>query len=274
MNFLIFNGELRKEDESLLRADNRGFRYGDGLFETMLVRHDRVRLGQYHLDRMNEGLHLLGLDLPQAFSLASLEASIAELAARNGYSTGCRARLTVFREAAGLYQIPDRRAAYFLQTSGLGPAEGDTVSLGVFPGGRKACDVLSGIKSNNYLLSSLAGMHARKNGWDECILLNAHGRVAETAAANIWWVRGSFCFTPPLTEGCVAGVMRRFLLAALPAGGYTVKEEAVEPGGLAGADEIFISNAIRGVRGVVHNEGRRYGTKLAAAIQRDIIQEL
>ncbi|HXD77682.1 MAG TPA: aminotransferase class IV [Puia sp.] len=289
---LNFNGRLRHEEEMLLRADNRGFRYGDGLFETMLVREAGVRLGRYHLERLARGMKLLGLALADPFTLESLGRQIEELRALNGLTWGCRARLTVFREASGLYTVPDSRAAYFLQTSesggkrvGLGSGvrssgtgeEDDAAAglrLGVFPHGRKACDDLASIKSNNYLLSSLAGVYAREHGWDECVLLNSFGRIAETAAANIWWVRDRCCFTPPLSEGCVAGVMRRFLLEALPAAGFCVREERAEPRELADAGEIFISNAIRGVRGVTSFEGRDLSQTVSAAIQREIIQTL
>jgi len=62
--FLNFNGEIREEGVALLRVDNRGFRYGDGLFETMLFRDGSVRLGQYHLERLMGGMRLLRLDSP------------------------------------------------------------------------------------------------------------------------------------------------------------------------------------------------------------------
>ncbi len=97
--FLNFNGEVREEGALLIRADNRGFRYGDGLFETMLVRDGKVRLGGFHVDRMTAGMALLKLDLAQPIGLPWLEERIAELCAVNGAAGGIRlrARLTVFR---------------------------------------------------------------------------------------------------------------------------------------------------------------------------------
>jgi branched-chain amino acid aminotransferase len=140
--------------------------------------------------------------------------------------------------------------------------------MDIFPDGRKACDVYSGIKSNNYLLSTQAGMFAGEHGLDDCVLLNSHGRVAETSMANIWWVRGGRMCTPPLSEGCVAGVMRRWLLETLRAAGYSVVEEPIGPDELTRVDEIFISNAIRGIEWVREFRGLRFGCQLAAAIRK------
>jgi branched-chain amino acid aminotransferase len=275
--YLNFNGQVREEGVALLRADNRGFRYGDGLFETMLVRQGKVRLGEYHLDRLLAGMQLLRLEFPGAFNLGLLESQIAELCARNDLHGLIRARLTVFRGGGGLFNGRDRHADYILQTGSLPAGSGRRdvgLTLGFFPDGRKACDVYSGIKSNNYQLSTQAGMFAGEKGWDDCVLLNSCERVAETTLANIWWVKGDWIYTPPLSEGGVAGVMRRWLLEALPAAGYGVREEPIGPEGLAGVDEIFISNAIRGVEWVRRLEGAELGCRLAVLIHEKIIQKI
>jgi branched-chain amino acid aminotransferase len=275
--FLNFNGEVRGEGAALLRADNRGFRYGDGLFETMLVRRGKVRLGEYHFERLAAGMRLLHLEFPGPFSLDLLEGQIGELCARNGHGGVVRVRLTVYRSGGGLYNSPDRHADYIIQTSEAVADPGLEVKgleLDVFPDGRKACDVFAAIKSNNYLLSTQAGLFARERGLDDCVVLNAYGRVAETSIANIWWVREGRLFTPPLSEGCVAGVMRRWLLEALPASGYSVGEEPIGPDGLEEAEEIFITNAIRGIQWVRDFRGFRFGCRLAAAIRDEIIQKI
>jgi len=276
--FLNFNGEVHEEGVSLLRADNRGFRYGDGIFETMLVRGGKVRLGEYHFERLVKGMRLLRLEFPRPFSLDLLEGQIGELCARNGYRAGelVRARLAAFRADSGGYNAPDRWADYCIQL-GVVAGEGwreEGFVLDVFPDGRKSCDAFSGIKSNNYLLSTQAGMFAGERGLDECVLLNSYGRVAETSVANIWWVREGSIYTPPLSEGCVAGVMRRWLLEALPAAGYSVGEEPIGPEELAQVDEIFISNAIRGIEWVREFKGLGFDCRLAAVIHKQIIRKL
>lgn len=273
--FLNFNGEVREEGVALLRADNRGFRYGDGIFETMLVRQGKVRLGKYHFERLVTGMRLLHLEFPRPLSLEMLEGQIGELCARNGHEEVSRVRLTVFRGGGGLYHAPERRADYIIQTSLPGGGQvGEGLALDVFPDGRKACDLYSGIKSNNYQLSVQAGLFARERGLDDCVLLNGYGRVVETTIANIWWVREGVLYTPPLSEGCVAGVMRRWLLEALPAAGYLVGEEPIGPDGLTEVEEIFITNAIRGIQWVREFRGTVFRCRLAAAIREEIIKKI
>jgi branched-chain amino acid aminotransferase len=275
--FLNFNGEVREEEVALLRADNRGFRYGDGLFETMLVRGGKVRLGAYHFERLVAGMRLLRLEFPRPFSLDLLEGQIGELCVRNGHGPGevVRARLTAFRAGGGLYNAPDSRAGYCVQAGVVaGGWRQEGLVLDVFPDGRKSCDAFSAIKSNNYLLSTQAGMFAGERGFDDCVLLNGYGRVAETCVANIWWVREGRIYTPPLSEGCVAGVMRRWLLEALPAAGFSVGEEPIGPDELARVDEIFVSNAIRGIEWVREFGGLGFECRMSDAIRKEIIGKI
>jgi branched-chain amino acid aminotransferase len=274
--FLNFNGEVRREDEALLRADNRGFRYGDGLFETMLFRGGRLLLAAYHLERLELGMRALRLELPEAFSLDSLGEFVNQLCAANELRGDCRARLTVFRRGEGMYNNLEREAGFCLQVSGItdgGWKDGGLV-VGVYDAGRKVRDLFSGIKSNNYLLSSLAGMEAGERGWDDCLLLNEEGRVVEGAAANVWLVRGGRVFTPPVSEGCVAGVMRRYLLEKLAAAGYDVREASVEVGDLRGAEEVFLSNAIRGIQWVRGIGSSTYRCGMSRELYREFIEKL
>jgi branched-chain amino acid aminotransferase len=276
--FLNFNGEVRDRETALLRADNRGFRYGDGLFETMLFRSGKLRLGQYHFERLVEGMRLLGLEFREPFDLATVERQVGELFLLNGLDSAnpARVRLMVFRLGAGLYNSPDKEAGYSIEVSDLmgGGWKEDGFALGIFADGRKVCDAFSGIKSNNYQLSTLAGMFAAQRGFEDSLLLNNYGRVAETTMANIWWVRSDRFYTTPLSEGCVAGVMRRWLLGALPAAGYVVQEASVSPEELAQADECFITNAIRGVQWVRDLSGQRFDCRLSAMISREIIPKI
>lgn len=276
--FLNFNGEVREEGAMLLRADNRGFRYGDGLFETMLVRQGKVRLGQLHMDRLAAGMELLRLRLQRQISLSGLERQVAELCAVNGLGpeNQVRARLTVFRADNGHYNGLGKEAWYFLEVSGLSGSgwREEGLVIDVFPFGRRPCDHFSQIKSNNYLLSSQAGMFARERGIDDCVLLNSYGRVAETTIANIWWVRDGRIYTPPLAEGCVAGVMRRRLLEALPSAGFKTGEEVITPGELAGADEIFVTNALKGIQWVQDFGGNKFDCGFARTIDQKIISKI
>ena len=250
-----FNGAFFPSGTPLLTADNRGFRYGDGLFETMRIKEGRILLLDQHYQRLLNGSRLLGLE---TLTLEQFTGGILELCQRNGHSVSGRVRLTVFRGE------DDASMNYIIQSWTLeeGTEEQGGLVLGTFPKGRKSCDGLSHLKSNNYLLYSLAAMYARSHGWDDCLVLNSRERIADSSIANLFYVLGDTIYTPPLSEGGVGGVMREWLIRTLPGAGFRVIEKPVAPEDLLMVDEMFLSNAIRGVRRVGHFSGTGYGDRI------------
>ena len=298
-----FDGAVLPAGQGILTADNRGFRYGDGLFETMLAVGGRIRLGPYHFERLLSGMRMLRFE-PVAQFASAIERQILELCVINGHTgTGggegaggteeagvaarsggieesgySRVRLTVFRRDGSLTDTIDTFPHYIIQSSSwpAGPSgwSAEGLVIDIFADGRKACDVYSTLKSNNYLLYSQASMYGRERGLDDCLVLNSHGRLADSTIANLFYIKDHRFYTPPLSEGCVAGVMRRYLLEALPRAGYSVQEQPVSLEELAGADEVFLTNALRGIRWVRTFRGITYGNRLAAAVHEQIIQKM
>jgi len=275
-----FDGAILPVGQGILTADNRGFRYGDGLFETMLAIEGRIRLWPYHFERLLSGMRMLRFE-PSAQFTTAIEQQILELCAVNGdvaEAAHSRVRLTVFRGDGSLTDTIDTFPHYIIQSGPWpsGPDGWNTEGLviDIFAGGCKACDAYATLKSNNYLLYSLAAMYGRERGLDDCLVLNSHGRLADSTIANLFYIKDHRFYTPPLSEGCVAGVMRRFLLEALPRAGYSVHEQPVSPEELAGADEVFLTNALRGIRWVRSFRGTAYGNRLAAAVHEQIIQKM
>ncbi|HVU56949.1 MAG TPA: aminotransferase class IV [Puia sp.] len=268
-SFIHFNGAFFPSGTTLLTADSRGFRYGDGLFETMRVKEGQILLGDHHYRRLLNGSRLLGLE---ALTFEQFTGAILELCQRNGHSVSARVRLTVFRGEMGQ---DDKAMSYVIQSWSLEKTveKPEGLVLGVFPKGRKACDGLSHLKSNNYLLYSMAAMYARSHGWDDCLVLNSRERIADSSIANLFYVMGDTIYTPPLSEGGVAGVMREWLIGALPGVGLRVIEKPAAPEDLILADEVFLSNAIRGVRRVGHFSGTGYGNRVFQAVKK-IVDDL
>jgi branched-chain amino acid aminotransferase len=227
----------------------------------MRVKEDRILLQDLHYRRLLNGSQVLGLE---PLSFEQFKGAVLELCARNGHSLSARVRLTVFRGEVG---EQDSVMNYVVQTAALeAPALDRELVLGIFPKGRKACDGLSHLKSNNYLLYSMAAMYARSHGWDDCLVLNNRERIADTSIANLFYVIGDTIYTPPLSEGGVGGVMREWLIGVLPGAGFRVIEKPVAAEDLILADEIFLSNAIRGVRRVGHFSGARYGDRFFSEV--------
>jgi branched-chain amino acid aminotransferase len=142
--------------------------------------------------------------------------------------------------------------------------------LDIFPDVHKTSDKFSPIKSNNCLPYVMAAMYAKQHRINEAVLLNPYGRVADTTIANLFIVQEREIITPPLSEGGVCGVMRKHLLQMdLP---FSLSEKPITVADLQNADEIFLTNAVTGVRWVSSFRDSSYGNA-TAVILHELIHE-
>lgn len=268
--WLNLNGDFIDEKSPAIRADNRSFRYGDGLFETMKVMLGSIRLRDLHFNRLFGGMETLQIILQGFINDSIFEDEIKKTIRKNQIGGAARVRLTVFRGDGGLYEFNNTSAGYVIQAWPLSSSSLDMnaqgVKLGVYDGGRKAADGLANIKSNNYLLYAMGALYARRYNLNDCLILNTENRICDSTISNVFWVKDGTIFTPPLSEGCVAGVMRAHLLSVLPGQGYKVEEKTAQAEDLVNADEIFLTNAISGIRWVSDFKGKKYGNTVATKI--------
>lgn len=259
-----------------MTADNRSFRYGDGCFETMKVYQGKILLADLHFERLLASMNRLHFEVPIHFTKEYFIKLITELCTQNGVSRLARVRLTVFRSDGGLYEPANNTPAFIIQCGELNRRVFELnekgLSIDVFSDARKSSDKLSSIKSNNCLAYVMAAMFARQQMIDEAILLNHQGRVADTTNANIFIVRDQQIITPPLSEGGVCGVMRKYLLKAdLP---FKIEEYPVTLHDLENADEIFLSNAIYGIRWVGQFRDNSYGNATSTILHELLFEQL
>lgn len=251
--WLNYNGKLIKADEPVITAASRGFRYGDGLFETMRLTDGQLALADYHFDRLFEGMRLLDFAIPSRFTASFFLEQIFALCKKNGHEHTARVRLMVFRDSSELFDAASTTPQYIIETFALQDTGGfneNGLVLGLYEEARKAPGKFSSIKSNNYLLYAMAARYAKKQGWNDSLVLNTKGAICDSAIANVFIIKNGIISTPSLKEGCVAGVMRRHLLATLPGLDYTVQEQTVTLQMLQEADEVFLTNAVKGIRWV------------------------
>jgi branched-chain amino acid aminotransferase len=253
MNFICLDGRIVAADEPVLHADNRGFRYGDGLFETMKVIHGSIILGSFHFERLMAGVQILDYVLPVHFSETILHQIILELIQKNKCGDIARVRLTLFRGRGGLYD-ENKKAGYLIECWPLNDAVNalneNGLVIDIFPGAEKSCDRYANLKSASFLPYSIAAQYAKKQQLNECLVLNTKGNIADGSITNLFVIKSGNISTPSLTEGCIAGVMRRHLLHSLKEGGYTITESSISPDDLSTADEVFLTNAIQGIKWV------------------------
>ena len=239
---------------------------------------DRILLSDYHFERLISGAGSLRFDLPAFFGAHQLNDQVLSLCKKNGHGRLARVRLVVFRGSGGLYDAADHFPNYIIESwplpAGGGELNSNGLFIDIFPDGRKSCDLYSNIKTNNFLLYAQAALHAKANGLNDCLVLNSRERIADSTIANLFYCKEHSIFTPPLSEGCVAGVMRRYLLERLPGAGFTVEERVTTPGDLEGAEEIFLTNAIRGLSWVQGFRKAKFGHETSRSVYDTLIKTL
>ena len=268
MSFICFNGTILPADEAIFTAQNRGFKYGDGVFETIKVYNGTMPWAAYHFERLAQSLLLLKMQLPPSVDLAILQAQILELCRINHCLSSARVRLAVYRQA-------DENAAYVIEalmlddTAHIWQEAGLTID--VFPDAQKPTDAYANLKTANYLPYVLADIYCKEKGLDECVVLNSFGHISDASKANVFAVKDGEIYTPALHQGCVNGVMRRYLLDKAKAYGYIVHQSTMEEDFLLEADEVFLTNAIRGMRWVKQLREKAYGFAIARQLYHQVL---
>lgn len=269
MNSLInFNGALTGPQTPVATVFNRSLRYGDGLFETMYWDGQKILQEEYHMDRLFRGLLVLAFDLSGGFTRKFISDEIRRLCENNVHATKARVRLNVFREDGSLLLPMVNKPVFIIETAYLPEQKPDPLRLTIYTGDTKSTGILSNLKTNNYLLNILTLQYAWQQGADDALILNSRGNICEASSSNIFMVQKGILYTPALSEGCVAGVKRRELVGNLPSLGFRVEEAMISPESLPEMEEVFLTNAIRGIRPVACIDDKRYRSELTVILMR------
>ena len=255
---LVFlNGQFVPETQAVVPINDRGFTYGDGLFETMRVVNGRpFRLAQ-HLERMSRGADFLKIRCP--FTPEELQGFAGQLIEKNqmpeailrvtltrgpgerGYTPGAGDRPTV---------VMSLQAAPPLDMEN--PARWSLVISSIhIPAG----DFMASFKTMSKLANVLARMEAVEKGADEALLVNTNGEVAETASGNLFWVLRNQVCTVPADCGVLPGVTRAVVLEICRTLGLSTDQRVIKPEALRDFEGIFITQSVFGVVPVTALDG-------------------
>lgn len=264
MLFINFNGEILPQDTKVLTVANRSFRYGDGLFESMRMLKSQLKFADQHADRLHKGMKALKMDGYSQMDSWFLKEKAEQLASVNKIKHG-RLRLTVFRDADGLYAPSQNKTKYLLEIQPMDEPRYFLNSKGlivdVFTELPKPVNYLSNIKTCSALVYVMAGLHKLQNNLDDVLLLNQDGFLCEASSSNVFVLYQNHLYTPALSEGCVEGVMRRVVINIAIKNNIPVTEAQINPEILYEADEVFLTNAARGIQSVMGYGIRRYFNK-------------
>jgi branched-chain amino acid aminotransferase len=274
--FFTYNDKIYKNETAVVTPDNRSLRYGDGIFETLKVHKGIIQLHDYHFERLFSGMKTLQFEIPENFTTAYLENKILELCKKNLHNSFARVRLMVFRGNGGLYDAQNHLPNYILQTLSIESSDelnSNGLTIDIYPDAKKSCDSLANLKSNNYLPYIMAALYAKKLKVNDCILLNNYDRICDTTMANIFIIKEGIIYTPPLSEGCVDGVMRRFLINKLGSR-FKILEKQISIEDLEKADEVFVTNSIKEIRWIKQFKNSRYSNTGVKKIHKILIETI
>jgi branched-chain amino acid aminotransferase len=277
--FVSFDGDVISSAQVPVDYTSRAFRFGDSVFESIRVSRLKPLFLEKHISRLILSLAEVKMVPVVPVDEEQIRYMIEKLLKSNRIFGSCRVRLTVFRDGSGSYCPEGRKAHMLIEAFPLESNDYDVnakpLRVDVYPDMKKPVSRFSAFKSGNSLLFVMAAMWARENGLDDSIILNESGNVCEATSSNIFIYRKGGLITPSLDEGCVAGVMREVVTETAAESGITVYDDTyITIHELPGAEEIFISNAIKGIQPIVAFKNKRYYSKVSRALTEKINQKI
>jgi branched-chain amino acid aminotransferase len=264
-----FNGNIVPKSEALLHSNKRGLAYGDAVFETIRVSAGSIFFWEDHYFRLMASMRILRMEIPMNFTLEFLESEIQKTIKSNSEENKTfRIKILVWRKAGGTYNPVTNDIEYLISCEILNSPfymlNDSTYEVELFKDHYVTSGLLSTLKSNNKIINVLGSIYAKENDYQNCLLLNEQKQVVEALNGNIFLVTGSTIKTPPISDGCLNGILRKQLIAIcekLPE--YTLIEASVSPFELQKADEMFITNVITGIQPVSKYRKKQYSNTVA-----------
>lgn len=247
-----FNGKIIPSETNLLQ-NNRGFLFGDAVFETLKIVNNKILFFEDHYFRLMSSMRIVRMEIPMNFTLEFLENEILNLAKTNNCSDSARVRFTVCRNSGGFYLPETNEISYLINIKPLDKKlysfSDFKYEVDLFKDFFITKQLLSSIKTTNKMVNITGSIFAKENDLENCLLLNDSKNVIEALNGNIFMVANNKLITPPISEGCLNGIMRKQIIEiAKKLDNLTFEETTISPFDLQKADELFITNIISGVQ--------------------------
>lgn len=272
MSIVLINGKWESTGNPILNFTNRSFLYGDGLFESMLWKGGRLHFPEEHIARLKKGMQLFDMKIPEFFNAGWLAENSKALLDKNGITGMARVRLNVYREGGGVYTPEGLDAHYAVSVYAIKEDYSVPVkTMGVFKSVTKPKCEISNYKTASSAVYVLAGLFARKNGFDDAFILNTDGYITDAVSSNVFLIKNDELITPPLSDGCLDGVMRKFVLFNCHKAGLKGIEKSISIQMIQEADEVFLTNAVARIRSVLQFSEKKFKTKSAELLKNRIL---
>lgn len=265
------NGSLLPNSQNLFKSGNRAFLYGDQLFETLRFQDGKLLFWEEHYFRMMGGACMLRMEIPKHLNIEFLENEIIKtLKASNLFEYNSRVRLSLYRSDGGFYLPTSRSLEYLIEVDKLIEEplslNNSGLIIDVFHDHYKPNQTISNLKGGNSLVSVLSSIFADENDLNESIILDLESNICETTASNIFIVTDKHLMTPPLSTGCVNGIVRKKIVENASLWGYSIEEKNMKTFELIKADEVFLTNSIKWIQWVGRYKKKSYKNGISADI--------
>jgi branched-chain amino acid aminotransferase len=264
-----FNGLL--QDNFLITSLNRSFLYGDGIFETLKIVDGKILFSEDHYFRLMASMRIVRMKIPMDFTLEIFENQVISLTNALNCSHSARVRLTIFRNDGGLYLPNQNSISYIIEATSLASKKyeitQDYFEVDLFKDSFVSAQLLSTLKTTSKILNVTASIFAKENDLNTCLLLNDKKNVVEAIAGNLFMLTGNKLITPPISEGCLNGIMRKQIIRIMrdfPE--IEFSEETISPFDLQKADELFITNVIQGIQPITRYRKKEFKTTFSVQL--------
>ena len=267
-----FNGTIQESSKIVIES-NRGFLVGDAVFETIKVVNNKVLFLEDHYFRLMASMRICRMEIPMLFTMEYFEEQILQLVASFSQNQSFRIRFSVYRAGAGFYAPVSNEVEFIITAIPLQQdvyqIEKEQYEVELYKDFYVPKQLLSTLKTNNKMLQIVGNVFAKENGYDNCLVLNDEKNVVEALQNNIFMKCGDEIVTPPITEGCLNGIMRKQVLELLKKKeGIVVKEAVISPFDLQKADELFLTNVISGIQPITKYRKKGYSIDFSRELVR------
>ena len=258
-----FNGLL--QDNFAVTSSNRSFLYGDGIFETLKVVNGKILFSEEHYFRLMASMRIVRMKIPMDFTFEFFENQVISLTDVLSISNSARVRITVFRNEGGLYLPDQNTVSYVIEATSLASKKyeiaRDNFEVDLFKDSFVSAQLLSTLKTTSKILNVTASIFAKENDLNTCLLLNDKKNVVEAIAGNLFMLTGNKLITPPISEGCLNGIMRKQIIKVMKDFPEIEFSEAIiSPFDLQKADELFVTNVIQGIQPITKYRKKEFKT--------------
>jgi branched-chain amino acid aminotransferase len=261
MEYVFHRGEYILRSQATIHVDDRAHRFGDGFFESIRIANGKPQFLKGHFIRIEETIKALKIK-PLDFSLERLETEINGLLQRNAVFEGGRMRITFYRKSKGFYLPKENDLDYMIEVEAIPQNQFELNPTGkiidLYTDVKKDPNRFAGFKTLNAQLYVMASLFAEEKNWDDALIQNTKQAIIEATASNLFLVSNGVLYTPSLTDGPIGGTMRMNIINIALENKFKVYECTINPQNLLTADEVFLTNAIRGVEWVASYRSKPY----------------